>query len=164
MKNELEDALLFFSLPVDFSSEDLKKRYRELALKYHPDRGEYTSDILFIQLMNYNSLLEEFLKTQNSQARNFPNESQNRNSGREEYTVYKDAKQRESDAILGYFKSRKNLTKVELDETKNRELLILREKLEKVKKEYEEYLKKYPSSIWIQDIYDSLENLKVWWK
>ncbi len=165
MPNDLEDALLFFSLPISFEKEDLKKRYRELALKYHPDRGEYTSDVLFVQLMQYHSFLVSYLDKKESQINS--SESQSPVSikpNREEYNQYKDLKYRENEAILYYFNSRKNLKSVELDEKKNKELAELKGKLEKIKHEYEDFTKTYPSSIWNQDIMDSIENLKVWFK
>jgi hypothetical protein len=165
MTKDLEDALLFFSLPLSFEKEDLKKRYRELALKYHPDRGEYTSDVLFVQLMQYHSFLESYLDKKDSQE--IPSEVLSPVStkpNREEYNHYKDLKYRENEAILYYFNSRKNLKAVELDERKNKELAELKGKLEKIKQEYEDFTKTYPNSIWNQDIIDSIENLKVWFK
>jgi len=155
----------FFSLPVSFVKEDLKKRYRELALKYHPDRGEYTSDVLFVQLMQYHSFLESYLDKKDTQE--IPQEVLSPVSmkpNREEYNHYKDLKHRENEAILYYFNSRKNLKSVELDERKNKELAELKGKLEKIKHEYEDFTKSYPNSIWNQDIIDSIENLKVWFK
>lgn len=165
MTKDLEDALLFFSLPLSFEKADLKKRYRELALKYHPDRGEYTSDVLFVQLMQYHSFLESYLDKKDSQV--IPSEVLSPVStkpNREEYNHYKDLKYRENEAILYYFNSRKNLKAVELDERKNKELAELKGKLEKIKQEYDDFTKTYPNSIWNQDIIDSIENLKVWFK
>lgn len=165
MTKDLEDALLFFSLPLSFEKEELKKRYRELALKYHPDRGEYTSDVLFVQLMQYHSFLESYLDKKDSQE--IPSEVLSPVStkpNREEYNHYKDLKYRENEAILYYFNSRKNLKAVELDERKNKELAELKGKLEKIKQEYDDFTKTYPNSIWNQDIIDSIENLKVWFK
>ena len=168
MKEELEDALLFFSLPRSFTKEDLKRRYRELALKYHPDRGEYTSDVLFVQLMNYYSYLDNYLNIYYSENENQSTDSvlQNPNQKiiKDEYKIYKEIKTRESESILFYFKSRKNLPSVELDPKKNPELTELRAKLDKIKKDYNEFIKLYPNSIWVADILDSIDNLKVWWK
>jgi hypothetical protein len=165
MTKDLEDALLFFSLPLSFEKEDLKKRYRELALKYHPDRGEYTSDVLFVQLMQYHSFLESYLDKKDSQEILLEVLSTvSIKPNREEYNHYKDLKYRENEAILYYFNSRKNLKAVELDERKNKELAELKGKLEKIKQEYEDFTKTYPNSIWNQDIIDSIENLKVWFK
>lgn len=166
MNLELEDALLFFSLSKTFTKEELKKRYRELALKYHPDRGEYTSDVLFVQLMNYYSYLDNYLNLYYSENEIQSNDfvTQNQKVTKDEYKIYKEIKTRESEAILSYFKSRKNLPSVELDPKKNPELNELRIKLDKIKKDYNDFIKQYPSSIWVADILDSIENLKVWWK
>jgi hypothetical protein len=168
LNEELEDALLFFSLPKAFTKEELKRRYRELALKYHPDRGEYTSDVLFVQLMNYYSYLENYLNLFYSESFGVSNDSVLHNSNqkitKDEYKIYKEIKTRESESILYYFKSRKNLPSVELDPKKNPELNELRVKLDKIKKDYNEFIKLYPNSIWVADILDSIENLKVWWK
>ena len=168
MKEELEDALLFFSLSNTFTKDDLKRRYRELALKYHPDRGEYTSDVLFVQLMNYYSYLDNYLNIYYSESESQSTDSvlQNPNQKiiKDEYKIYKEIKTRESESILFYFKSRKNLPSVELDPKKNPELTELRAKLDKIKKDYNEFIKLYPNSIWVADILDSIENLKVWWK
>lgn len=168
MKDDIENALLFFSLSKPFSKDDLKKRYRELALKYHPDRGEYTTDVLFVQLMNYYSNLENYLDLHLSEegSPQFNSVIQNSasNSTKDEYKIYKEIKSKESEAILAYFKSRKNLPTVELDPKKNPELNELRTKLDKIKKDYHEFIKNYPQSIWVADIIDTMENLKVWWK
>jgi hypothetical protein len=162
MNKDLEDALLFFSLPVTYEKEDLKKRYRELALKYHPDRGEYTSNVLFVQLMQYHSFLESYLNKKEHSQEILPTVSPKTN--REEYNHYKDLKYRENEAVLHYFNSRKNLKAVELDERKNKELAELKGKLEKIKQEYEDFIRTYPNSIWNQDIIDCIDNLKVWFK
>ncbi len=163
MNPQLEDALLFFSLPPGYEKEDLKKRYRELALKYHPDRGEYTSDVLFVQLLQYYSFLESHLDRKDV-ASHLPEPPSPPKPNQDGYSVYKELKHRENEAILQYFQSRKNLKAVELDPSKNKELIELKNKLEKLKQEYEHFLKQYPSSIWKQDVLDSLETMKVWFK
>ena len=162
MTEEILNALLFFSLEPNFTREDLKKRYRELAKKYHPDMGEYTTDVLFVQLLSYNSLLEDYLQGLRQHGDNTvqPRESKSNT----EYTLYKESKSKERDAIHRYYKSRENIPVVELDEKKNKELIELREKLDAVRKEYIDFLKKFPNSIWIPDIQESLENMKLWWK
>jgi hypothetical protein len=47
----------WMGLPPDAGAEDIKKRFRELAKKYHPDTGGNSSD--FIRLMeNYHKLID----------------------------------------------------------------------------------------------------------
>ncbi|MGB3989777.1 MAG: J domain-containing protein [Acetivibrionales bacterium] len=51
------DTLDWMGLPPDATAEDIKKRFRELAKKYHPDTGGDSRD--FIRLMeNYQKLLD----------------------------------------------------------------------------------------------------------
>lgn len=162
------EALEFFGLGSDFDSDDLKKRYHALALKYHPDRGEYTSDVLFVQLLHYKSVLEEILlERMNTVVEDFPPKKKtdrtSSEKSRSDYEIYKTAKKIENDAILQYFHSRKNNLQMELSIEKNPELKILLTNLEKAKALYELLLKDHPSSIWIRDAKDSLESMKVWW-
>jgi hypothetical protein len=163
MNPQLEDALLFFSLSPGYEKEDLKKRYRELALKYHPDRGEYTSDVLFVQLLQYYSFLDSYLDHKEGFSHP-PDSTSKPKSTQDGYSIYKELKTRENEAILHYFQSRKNLKAVELDPSKNKELIELKIKLERLKQEYEHFLKQYPTSIWNQDVLDSMETMKVWFK
>jgi hypothetical protein len=115
--------------------------------------------------MQYHSFLESYLDKKDSQEILLEVLSTvSIKPNREEYNHYKDLKYRENEAILYYFNSRKNLKAVELDERKNKELAELKGKLEKIKQEYEDFTKTYPNSIWNQDIIDSIENLKVWFK
>jgi len=51
------DILAQMGLPPDADSSEIKKRFRELAKKYHPDTGGGSSK--FIELMeNYKKLVE----------------------------------------------------------------------------------------------------------
>jgi hypothetical protein len=163
MSEELEEAILFFTLSKPFTKEDLKNRFRELANKYHPDKGEYTSDTLFVTLLHYKNILEQFLQKENQNIV-YDNQPIMHKSAQPDYPFYKEAKKMENEAILNYYRLRKNINIVELDDKKNKELLELREKLFIVKQKYEEFLSKYPESIWIQDVKDSLYNITVWWK
>ncbi len=154
-----QEALDFFGLSSNFQLEDLKKRYHTLALKYHPDRGEYTSDVLFVQLLHYKSILENSLL----EKMNIVTEDSPKQKIHSDYEIYKSAKKIENDAILQYFESRKNNLQVELHIEKNPELKVLLLNLEKAKVLYEKLLKEHPTSIWAKDAKDSLESLKVWW-
>ena len=51
----LDEALKFFGFSSMPSNDELKKRYRELALKNHPDKGGETA--VFQRLQNYKDLL-----------------------------------------------------------------------------------------------------------
>lgn len=158
MSSKLKEALDFFHLEKNFSLPDLQSRYRELAKKYHPDKGEFTSEVLFIQLLEYKQILEKYLLENENKPIGFENKKES------DYEIYKKAKQIENDAILNYFNSRKNIPSVELDLEKNPELKILIEELKKAKALYEELIKKFPNSIWTRDAKDSIESMKVWWK
>lgn len=51
------EILSWMGLPLDSGSEEIKKKFRELAKKYHPDTGGDESR--FIELMeNYQKLIE----------------------------------------------------------------------------------------------------------
>jgi len=51
------DILDWMGLPPNASADDIKKRFRELAKKYHPDKGGDSSE--FIRLMeNYHKLMD----------------------------------------------------------------------------------------------------------
>ncbi|MCB1180386.1 MAG: DnaJ domain-containing protein [Leptospiraceae bacterium] len=159
MNTEVQEALVFFGLGEGFSSEDLKKKYHELALKYHPDRGEYTSETMFIRLMEYKSILENYLETNYS-----IKQSEKEVKKESDFGIYKTAKKIENDSILQYFKSRKKALIMELSIEKNPELKVLLENLVKARDLYLTLLEKYPDSIWARDTKDSLEGLKVWLK
>jgi hypothetical protein len=155
----LEEALAFFGLSREFTDEELKKTYHNLALKYHPDRGEYTSDVLFVQLLQYKSILEQYSLEDKDTA---PHESPDTKT-QSDFQIYKKAKKIENDAILQYFQSTKHNLRMELSIERNPKLAILLTQLEKAKLLYEQLLKDYPQSIWARDTKDSLESMKVWW-
>lgn len=159
MKEEIHEAILFFQLEEIFSLEDVKKRYRELALKFHPDRGEYTSDTLFIQLLEYKSILETYLEE-----REFSEEKEHIPTKNKDYQIYKEAKKIENAAILKYFQSRKKALQMELKAEKNPQLQELQSQLEKARLLYQHLIDKFPDSIWLRDAKDSLESTKVWFK
>lgn len=39
LHDKIEESLKYFQLPKQTTYDTIKKRYRELALKYHPDKG-----------------------------------------------------------------------------------------------------------------------------
>lgn len=60
----LPDALrvLNFSSPNDLTTDTLKKRYRQLAIQYHPDRNPDAQNKM-VELNNANDALEAYLKS-----------------------------------------------------------------------------------------------------
>ncbi len=160
MKEDVNEAILFFQLEKDFQAEDLKKKFRELAFKYHPDRGEYTSNTLFTQLLEYKSILEEYLEHNE-----IPTPKEKEQSSKNlDYQIYKEAKKIENAAILAYFQSRKKALTMVLEKEKNPQLQELQIQLEKAKNLYNQLLEKFPDSIWTRDAVDSLESMKVWFR
>jgi hypothetical protein len=173
----LNEALAFLHLSESSTEQDLKATYHLLAKKYHPDTGEFDSDILFQELQKH----YEFLKTWWNDKGNFilshstkqpivePNiinsyRSRSTKQGNDPiFNLYKLAKEVETRAILDYFEKTKN-TPLELHETKNKNLSELRKALEPAKNKYQEIVKLYPQSIWAKDSGDSLQRLSVWWK
>jgi ribosome-binding ATPase YchF (GTP1/OBG family) len=78
---DLQFALKWFELQgidgVDLLS--LKKKYRKLTLKYHPDKGGKTKD--FVQLQSAYSFLQEYIKYPNSHESGFnSNQKQSTNN------------------------------------------------------------------------------------
>jgi len=65
MENGITDVPLYdpeilaqMGLPINADSSEIKKRFRELAKKYHPDTGG--DSVKFIELMeNYRSLIKK---------------------------------------------------------------------------------------------------------
>ncbi|HMV78093.1 MAG TPA: J domain-containing protein [Leptospiraceae bacterium] len=167
--NNFQNALTFFGLEENFTRDELQRKFHFLALRYHPDKGEFTSDVVFIQLLECRQILEEHL-TMQAEAEHEARLSETENSDKEpehshnDFYFYKTAKKIENDAILTYFKSRKNKLRMELDAEKNPELMELRTKLERAKQLYSELMERFPDSMWIQDAKNSLTSLEVWWK
>ena len=58
--NTIIEALNYFGLQGNINYTDIKKKYRELALKHHPDKGGDT--IIFQKIQNYYALLGEKYK------------------------------------------------------------------------------------------------------
>ena len=156
----MREALDFFNLDLDFEETELKRNFHTLALKFHPDRGEYTSEVLFVQLIKYKEILDKYIESQKKMS---PNEKPKKLASKKEYEIYKDAKNIESKAILDYFKSRDGST-LQLLEQNNPELAVLRKKLEKSKELYLKIIYDFPTSIWIYDAKESIERIDVWLK
>jgi len=165
----LNEALSFLHLTESSNEQELKTSYHGLAKKYHPDSGEYDSDILFRELQKQ----YEFLKAHYANYGNFklpgvsiPDESITKKSKTKKdpiFELYKTAKDRETRAILSYFEKTKN-SPLHLDEKGNKSLEGLRKDLDPVRKIYLEILSLYPESIWAKDSKESLQRISVWWK
>ena len=56
MMNEVNDAKKFFSFVSDPSKDEIKKRYKELARKYHPDINDH-DDTLMQELNHHKDVL-----------------------------------------------------------------------------------------------------------
>jgi DnaJ domain len=70
---DLQLALKWFELSKidDLDLVSLKKKYRKLTLKYHPDKGGKTTD--FVQLQAAYNFLQDCIKYPNSHKSNFQN-------------------------------------------------------------------------------------------
>ncbi|TGL37615.1 J domain-containing protein [Leptospira perdikensis] len=168
----LNDSLHFLGLSPGFTELELKESYHKLAKKYHPDSGEFTSDVMFLELnKHYESLKDHLLihpeeESSFSRSRDVSISSEvppgSKPSKDPVFQEYKLAKEKETEAILRYYEKR-NLHPIELSENLNKELVQLRKDLEPVLSVYAEILKKHPTSIWANDAKDSLERLRVWW-
>lgn len=58
--DKIKEALNFFNLPENTNYNDIKKKYREFALKHHPDKGGEIA--LFQKIQEYYSVLGEKYK------------------------------------------------------------------------------------------------------
>jgi hypothetical protein len=154
----LELALDFFGLKRNFTEEDFKNKYRELAKKYHPDTSEFTSNILFNELNRSKAILEEFLGLQNQvEPKEYPSSKTKDLS----YELYKSAKEIENRAILTYFEKTKG-NPVYLNPEENPPLRELIESLVIPIQNYKKIILEYPESIWVSDAQDSLRRLSRW--
>ena len=170
----LDEALAFLQLTESSHLNDLKTNYHHLAKKFHPDTGEYDSDVLFQELQKQYEFLKEwwnlkgnfFYPNQNPKksTESVSKATQLKKEGNDPiFNQYKYAKELETKAILIYFEKNKNAP-LNLDEAKNKHIEELRHALEPVAKIYNEILVNFPQSIWAQDSKDSLHRLSVWWK
>jgi hypothetical protein len=148
----LSEALLFFRLEIPFTKDELKKKYRELAKKYHPDSGDYTTNVMFLELAKYKNVLDVYWDNQ-------PKTTETEQAS-DDYRIYKKAKTLENASIYRYFQARKG-EKIDL-KTDSPELKELRKKLTEVILLYKTLLEKFSGSIWFQDAKESIEKLKIW--
>ncbi|EMY71929.1 DnaJ domain-containing protein [Leptospira vanthielii] len=169
----LNDSLHFLGLSLGFTESELKESYHKLAKKYHPDSGEFTSDVMFLELNKHYESLKDYLlihpeeevSVEGSGDWNGDGDLNNplvKPSKDPIFHDYKQAKEKETKAILRYYEKR-DLHPIELSENLNKELVQLRKDLEPVLSVYVEILKKHSTSLWAKDAKDSLERLKVWW-
>ncbi|MCW7481568.1 J domain-containing protein [Leptospira kanakyensis] len=165
----LNDSLHFLGLGPGFTESELKESYHKLAKKYHPDSGEFTSDVMFVELnKHYESLKDHLLIHPEEETFSFgsgeasdPKIQTSKPSKDPVFHEYKMAKEKETEAILRYYEKR-NLHPIELSENLNKELIQLRKDLEPVLSVYVEILKNHSTSLWANDAKDSLERLRVW--
>ncbi|TGL08682.1 molecular chaperone DnaJ [Leptospira levettii] len=173
----LNDSLHFLGLSSGFTESDLKESYHKLAKKYHPDSGEFTSDVMFVELNKHYENLKEFLLIHTEETYVDPDgnvsHSKNTNQSIKEslenkpskdpiFQEYKLAKEKETEVILRYFEKR-NLHPIELSSALNKELVQLQKELEPVLQVYANILKQHPTSLWANDAKNSMERLRVWW-
>lgn len=185
----LNDSLQFLGLNSGFTESELRESYHKLAKKYHPDTGEYTSDVMFVELNKHYESLKEYLlihpeeseldpsvgplhtdkqgKSENKSHSDNQSTSQteagkNKPSKDPIFQEYKLAKEKETEAILRYYEKR-NLHPIELSSSLNHELVQLQKDLEPVLLVYANIVKQHPKSIWALDAKNSLERLRVWW-
>ncbi|PJZ50153.1 molecular chaperone DnaJ [Leptospira saintgironsiae] len=153
----LSRALDFYGLPKKFDANLVRSRFRELSRKYHPDSGEYESDLLFKELVQLRDVLLSSLQNDSFTI------LENSKEDPEGFLFYKLAKQKAAQAIEKYFQFTDG-NPVYLKKEDNPALLRLRQELETAKNELEEFLEKFPKSIWKEDTETTLKKISVWFK
>lgn len=162
----LERALEFLGLNPDFSEEDLKNRFYFLSKKYHPDTGEFSSDSLFKELIEYRDVLSAYLEQKIFKKTNVSSaatSSQSKTSKDAEYSLYKQAREIYDSAIHEYYKLTDG-NPIFLKGEENPALRKLRHSLEISKSGFETLIASYPQSIWVADAKDTLHKIDVWFK
>lgn len=157
----LDEAKAFFGISEPFDLAEVKELYHKLAKKFHPDTGEYTSDILFLELNRHYEVLKNHLSDHHEL--NEIHSGQGNHSKDKVFQLYKENKQKETEVILEYYESRTNLP-IQLSDSENQDLVKLRKALEPIVITYLKILENNPESIWIPDIKDSIQRLKVWYE
>lgn len=158
----LKYALDFLGLEVPFTKEELNQKYLELAKKYHPDSGHYSSSVLFLELQKSKDILENYLK-KGLNIKPPEGEFKQKNQKDFAFDIYKQSKELENKAILDYYEKTKG-NPVFLNEEDNPPLRELREKLQKPIEYYQKILREYPNSLWARDAEESLKRLRVWFR
>ncbi len=152
---DVDDAFQFFGLEITTTEEIFKHRFHELALKYHPDKGEFNSEVVFLELMKHRQTLEKFFETRHEHEEAF-------SKAENDYALYKEAKKIQNDSILKYFKSRE---KNNNQTSPNADFEIqLKEELIRAKAKYIKLMQEHPTSLWIPDSKDSIQSIDVWLK
>ncbi|MBK7056229.1 MAG: hypothetical protein IPH52_14505 [Leptospiraceae bacterium] len=152
---DVDDAFQFFGLEITTTEEIFKHRFHELALKYHPDKGEFNSEVVFLELMKHRQTLEKFFETRHEHEEAF-------SKATNDYALYKEAKKIQNDSILKYFKSRE---KNNNQTSPNADFEIqLKEELIRAKAKYIKLMQEHPTSLWIPDSKDSIQSIDVWLK
>jgi DnaJ-class molecular chaperone len=159
----LTSALSFFGLEPGASREQVQSRYRELAKKYHPDSGEFTSDVLFLELSRSYQILSEYSAAEPNRFSHSNSSQRGSGKGKKDpsYEIYKTCKEKENKAILRYFEKTKGNT-VHLNPEENPPLRALQEDLDPVCRGYRTIISEYPESIWVADAKASIKRLGVW--
>lgn len=152
---DVEDAFQFFGLDRDASEENFKHRFHELALKYHPDKGEFSSNVVFLELMKHRAALEKFFEARNAHIEAFKEDTT-------DYSLYKEAKQIQNESILKYFKTREKFNN---QTAPNADFEVqLKVDLTIAKNKYLQLIQKFPNSMWVADSKDSIQSIDVWLK
>ncbi|AOP36023.1 molecular chaperone DnaJ [Leptospira tipperaryensis] len=157
----LERALEFLGLDPGFTEEELKSRFYLLSKKYHPDTGEFSSDSLFKELIEYRDVLNSYLEQKTFQKLNVishPSHFQ-----KSDYDIYKLAREAYDSAIHEYYKITDG-NPIFLKGEENPALRKLRNSLLSAKIGFEKLIQSFPESIWIADAKDTLQKIEVWFR
>lgn len=157
----LERALEFLGLEPGFDEAELKNRFYFLSKKYHPDTGEFSSDSLFKELIEYRDVLHSYLEQKTFKKLNASSES--KGSHNNDYTIYKQAREIYDSSIHEYYKLTDG-NPIFLKGEENPALRKLRHSLEISKSGFENLISSYPESIWLADAKDTLAKIEVWFK
>ncbi|EQA55331.1 DnaJ domain protein [Leptospira kmetyi serovar Malaysia str. Bejo-Iso9] len=157
----LERALEFLGLEPGFDEAELKNRFYFLSKKYHPDTGEFSSDSLFKELIEYRDVLHSYLEQKTFKKMNASSET--KGSHKNDYTIYKQAREIYDSSIHEYYKLTDG-NPIFLKGEENPALRKLRNSLEISKSGFENLISSYPESIWIADAKDTLAKIEVWFK